>query len=318
MSLQRLPLDISTFKRLRDDKCLYVDKTQHAYNLIKNGYRFFLSRPRRFGKSLMVSMLKSVLLGDRSVFHGLWIDKSDYAWAPHGVVSLDLSSLDAKTPEALTHGIADRLEIIAQEHDIDVVLDRISTGLDLQKVVVALHKRFGRVAVLIDEYDSPILRSLHDTERAKAMRDMLHGFFSAIKGLDEYINFVFITGVSSFAKAGIFSGMNNLQIITTRDPYADICGYTDGEIDTYFSPYIEAWAHNAVIPYEQQRQKIKDWYNGYRFSSSITAVYNPFSVIYTLHNQKMEQLAKKHRDDLDIQDIGAFEIEYTVNEIHGT
>lgn len=311
LNLPRLPLDIATFRMLREENYLYVDKTKHAYNLITGGRRFFLSRPRRFGKSLLVSMLKEVLLGNRKLFQGLWIDTSDYGWMPHGVISLDLSSLDVTTPQELTLGIADRLEVIVRTYSLNIVLDRVRAGLDLHKVVVALYERFGRVAVLIDEYDSLVLRSLHDKERAKAMRDALHSFFSAIKGLDEYINFVFITGVSSFAKAGIFSGMNNLQLITTDESYADICGYTDSEVDTYLSPYIEMWAQKASVPFNEQRKQIKDWYNGYRFSSSTSAVYNPFSVMYALHRQQLgnfwfasgtptflvDELKKKRRDE---------------------
>ena len=287
-SPRRLPLDIATFKVLREENYLYVDKTQHAYNLITGGRRFFLSRPRRFGKSLFVSMLQEVLVGSRDLFKELWIDQSDYSWLPHGVIALDLSSLDVTTPHELTLGIADRLDEIVQTYDLGVVLDRVSAGLDLRKVVVALHRRFGRVAILIDEYDSLVLRSLNNQEKAEQMRDALHRFFSAIKGLDAYINFVFITGVSSFAKAGIFSGMNNLQILTLQESCVDICGYTDAEVDTCLSTYIQAWADKIPVSFAEQRQKIKDWYNGYRFSSTATTVYNPFSLMYALDRQKLE------------------------------
>jgi len=181
------------------------------------------------------------------------------------------------------------LEDTAVSYKLDVVINRSEgLGTALRVVVQALNKSFGRVAVLIDEYDSPILRKLANKEEAEQMREVLHGFFSAIKGLDEYINFVFITGVSSFAKAGIFSGMNNLQILTLRESCADICGYTDAEVNTYLSPYVQAWADKTSISFGEQRNKIKDWYNGYRFSSATTTVYNPFSVMHALHAQKLE------------------------------
>jgi hypothetical protein len=261
-------------------------------------------------------MLSEVLLGNRDLFHGLLIYESDYDWLPHGVIALDLSSLDVTNPNELSHGISDRLAEIVRMHRLDITLDRLSAGLDLRKVVQALHERFGRVAVLIDEYDSPVLRRLNNKEQAEAMRDTLHGFFSAIKGLDEYINFVFITGVSSFAKAGIFSGMNNLQIITLREAYADICGYTDLEVDTHLSPYVQAWVDKTSMSFDEQRKKIKDWYNGYRFSSSPSAVYTPFSVMNALHNQKLEnfwfasgtpkfligELEKKQQDNPEVFD----------------
>lgn len=288
LNLPRLPVDIATFKRLREDNCLYVDKTRHAYNLIRGGYRFFLSRPRRFGKSLLVSMLKEIFLGNRKLFQGLWIDQSDYSWNQHGVIAFDLSSFDVSTIDVFKADMYRFLEDTAVSYELNVDINRTEgLGTALRVVVQALSKRFGRVAVLIDEYDSPVLRNLHDKEQAKAMRDVLHSFFSAIKGFDEYINFVFITGVSSFAKAGIFSGMNNLQIITTKEPYADLCGYTDKEITNYLSPHIEAWAQKESISFEEQRKQIKDWYNGYRFSSSAIAVYNPFSVMHALQDQRL-------------------------------
>ena len=178
--LQRLPLDISTFREMRKSKYLYVDKTQYAYELIIGGRRYFLSRPRRFGKSLRI-------------------------------------------------------------------------------VVRALHKKFGRVAILIDEYDSPILNALHDQEQATKIRDTIKGFFAAIKSLDAYINFVFITGVSSFTRAGLFSGINNLQIITLDNQFSGICGYTDQEVDHYFPDYIQAWAEpRKISPTMNFERKLKN------------------------------------------------------------
>lgn len=313
----RLPLDIATFRMLREENYLYVDKTQHAYNLITGGRRFFLSRPRRFGKSLLVSMLKEVLVGNRKLFQSLWIDQSDYSWNQHGVIAFDLSSFDVSTIDVFKAGMYRFLEDTAVSYELDVAMNRTEgLGTALRVLVQALSKRFGRVAVLIDEYDSPVLRNLHDREQAKAMRDVLHSFFSAIKGFDEYIHFVFITGVSSFAKSGIFSGMNNLQILTLQESYADVCGYTDAEVNTYLSPYIQTWADKISVPFDEQHKKIKDWYNGYRFSSSTSTVYNPFSVMHALHRQKLEnfwfasgtpkflvdELKKKQQGNLEVFD----------------
>lgn len=261
-NLPRLPLDISTFKALREENYLYVDKTQHAYNLITGGRRFFLSRPRRFGKSLLISMLKEVLLGEHDLFQGLWIHQSDYNWRPHGVITLDLSSFNTLSPDSLSRSISERLSEIVDLYKLDITLDKVDAIIDLRKVVLALHERFGRVALLIDEYDSPVLRRLGDRAQAEELGDSLHSFFSAIKGLDEYINFVFIIGVSSFAKAGIFSGMNNLQVLTLREACSDMCGYTGTEIEAYFAKHIETWANKASISYAEQRKKIKEWYNG--------------------------------------------------------
>lgn len=257
--------------------------------MIKGGGRcFFLSRPRRFGKSLLVSTLHEALAGNRDLFDNLWIGSSDYQWQPHGIINLDLSALDISSVEVLPNGLFDRLAEIAAHYQLDINFERVTPGLDLRKLVLALHKHFGRVAILIDEYNSPVLRHLHDQTEAKAIRNALHGFFSVIKGLGDYVNFLFITGISAFSKAGIFSGMNDLRIISLQESYADICGYTDVEIDAYFRDYITAWADAGNHSYAQQRELIKQWYNGYRFSEAHTTVYSPFSVMHALEKQKLQ------------------------------
>lgn len=285
--LPRLPLDLATFRELREEDYVYVDKTQHAYNLITKGHNFFLSRPRRFGKSLLVSTLKEILLGNKDLFRGLWIETSNYTWQPHGVIIIDFSSLDSTDASTLSHGLSDKLAEIAVAYGLDVTLDRVRPGLDLRKVVIALHARFGRVAILIDEYDNPFLSQLHDRERARAIRNSLHGFFSTIKGLGEYLKFVFITGISAFSQAGVFSGMNNLQVITMDKRFADICGYTNTELDTYFKGYIQSWADQEGIDYTTQRDKLAHWYNGYHFSESEIRVYNPFSLMRSLDTRTL-------------------------------
>jgi hypothetical protein len=278
--LQRLPLDLSTFSELRRDKYLYVDKTQYAYDLITGGRRFFLSRPRRFGKSLFISTLDEILRGNKKLFTNLRIAQSDYHWQEYGVITLDLSKIEAITADDLRTGICRLLNGIAKRYELDIEVDTQKVDSALEAVALALHARFGRVALLVDEYDSPILKNLHDHENGRSVRRALHSFFTSVKGLDAQINFVFITGVSSFAKAGIFSGMNNLQVITLENEYAGICGYTDEELDHYFAQYMEAWSAAKNIPYAELRAKIKHWYNGYHFGANTPSVYNPFSVLY--------------------------------------
>jgi hypothetical protein len=258
--LQKLPIGLNTFSRLHEEGCLYVDKTEVAYNLITQGYRYFLSRPRRFGKSLFVSTLDEILRGNKGLFGDLWITQSDYAWREHGVIKLDLSTIDVVIADDLRVGICRLLNGIATRYGLDVEVDAHKVDSALETVVHALHARFGRVALLIDEYDSPIFKSLHDHEHARSVRQALHSFFTDIKGLDAYINFVFITGVSSFAKAGIFSGMNNLEIITLEKKYASICGYTDEELDQYFTEYMEAWSVTENMPYVDLRSKVRARY----------------------------------------------------------
>jgi hypothetical protein len=284
--MRKLPLDTSVFSRLRNLNYLYIDKTEYIYRMITGGHRFFLSRPRRFGKSLLVSTLKEVLSGHRELFDGLWIAQSDYQWQEHGIIALDFSTLPADTLAIFEDSLKRSLIDIAVQYD--VIIDRSHNEISgvLKQLTHELFKRFGRVAILIDEYDSPILKTLYNEELAKAIRNKVQQFFTTIKGLDEQVPFAFFTGVSSFAKAGLFSGINNLQILSLDKRFAGICGYTDEEIDHYFKEYIFAWAESNEEAPDILRQRIKTWYNGYHFGHNATAVYNPFSLMYALSTQE--------------------------------
>lgn len=286
--IAKLPLDRSAFSKLRTEHYLYIDKTEHAYNLINAGHRFFLSRPRRFGKSLFVSTLKEILGNNRALFKDLWIDKSDYRWHKYGIIHLDLSHASHDSKEALIQSLLHALHKIAKGYNIELSSEQTIPKLLLDDLVTELHKQFGKVAVLIDEYDHPILHTLHNPSTAQAILELLQSFFTSIKSLDEYIDFVFITGVSSFTRAGIFSGINNLRVITLNDTYASICGYTDEEIDLYFHEHIKLWAENESASYEEMRSKIKLWYNGYHFGKQVPAVYNPFSFMHAIDAKEFD------------------------------
>lgn len=285
-SLQRLPVDLSTFAELRQEKYLYVDKTRYAYDLIAGGRRFFLSRPRRFGKTLFISTLREILLGNKHLFEGLWIHSGDYTWNKYAVISLDLSAWGITNAQELSEGLRQALLEVAQEYSIEIVDSTAKPELLLRSLVKALRIKYGRVALLIDEYDSPILHSLKEQKNVIEIRDDIRSFFASIKGLDAEINFVFITGVSSFAKAGIFSGLNNLQIISQDVEFAGICGYTEQEMHHYFTPYIQAWAAKDNLSSHKLTDEIKRWYNGYRFSKRDITVYAPFSVMNALYKQE--------------------------------
>ena len=333
--LTRLPLDLSTFALLRKSGYLYVDKTGYAYNLITSGRRYFLSRPRRFGKSLFVSTLKEILDGNKVLFEGLSIGKSDYQWEKHGVINLDFSSIEVRSTNDLRTGICDLLQDIADDYLLDISLHETKPDAALRALVRALYAKFGRVAVLVDEYDNPILQVLSNQKVAKEVRNSIRRFFAVVKSLDAFIDFVFITGVSSFAKAGLFSGINNLRIMTLDKRFSAVCGYTDEEVDHYLTTQIKVWASTENVPYNELRQQIKEWYNGYRFGANVFSVYNPFSIMYALDSQDfknfwfqsgtptflVEELAKEYRkseyhlfdlekfetteDSLGIFDIGA-------------
>jgi len=283
--MRKFPLGIHTFHKLREDNCVYVDKTEYAYNLITHGYRYFLSRPRRFGKSLFVSTLHEILSGNKSLFDDLWIAQSDYAWKPHGVIKLDFSGIGGTDVEQFETALKHALINISDAYKLTIDSTSNQPKLVLDNLVHALYKQFGKVAILVDEYDSPILRALHDHKRAQEIRNAIQQFFTAIKSLDAEIDFVFITGVSSFARAGLFSGINNLEILTMDKQYAAICGYTDQEIDKDFSDYIKTWADKENIPYDTILNHMKTWYNGYHFGNNVASVYNPFSLMNSLKKQ---------------------------------
>lgn len=285
--MKKLPVDTSTFSRLIESNYLYIDKTEYIHHMLTSGHRFFLSRPRRFGKSLLVSTLKEILVGNKNLFEGLWVGSSDYEWKEYGVINLDFSRITTTDVETFKSRLGNILTDAAQEYNIALDVENNAPYM-LEKIIDILHQRFGHVAILIDEYDSPILKTLHVPQLAEEVRNYIQHFFTIIKSLDAKIQFVFITGVSSFAKAGLFSGINNLQILTLDKRFAGICGYTDKEIDHYFFPYITQWSQKANLPYDEIRQKIKSWYNGYHFGKNVVAVYNPFSVMNALNITEFE------------------------------
>ena len=305
--MQKLPIGISEFSELREKKCIYIDKTKYVYSLITDQCRTFLARPRRFGKSLLVSTLEAALQGDKKLFEGLWIANSDYSWDPQWVIRLDFSQLSIKNAEAFEHSLLLRLHSIAGTYGIALneknVLNSafdelIETLCPIKTVDPQLEKdtkassvtekpKFKSVAILIDEYDHPILHTLHDKELAIKIRDIMKSFSCVIKAQAKRVKFVFVTGVSAFSKSGLSSGLNNLDNLTMDKNFFDICGYTDKEVDLYFKEHIENWASLEHIPYEEIRQQLKAWYNGYCFIENTPTIYSPFSLTCALHKQAL-------------------------------
>lgn len=287
--LSLLPVAQSVFRKLRQDGYLYVDKTKYLYELITSGKQYyFLSRPRRFGKSLMVSTLQELLSGEQKLFSGLWIAGQNYHWHRYGVIVLDLSVLGIRDLASLKLGICEALIDIIDLYQLNITIELSSPELGLRRVVRALHQKFGYVAILIDEYDDPILQNLKSVTVAEQVRDGLRSFFKAIKGLEQYLGFVFITGVSNFSKSGLFSGLNNLKNLTFNAQFATVCGYTDSEIDQFFMPYLDQWAANQQLSKSDLRSRIKAWYNGYRFADGADSVYNPYSLTNACDMQALD------------------------------
>jgi len=263
--LKKLPIGISTFSKIREEDYLYIDKTKEAYELITNHSYAFLSRPRRFGKSLFLDTLKEIFEGNRELFEGLYIeDKWDWE-EKYPVIKISFGG--SRSSEELKRNIFDMLELNQEHLEIECksVEDYAVCFADLIRTAYAKYQK--PVVILIDEYDKPILDNLDQMEVAHDSREILKRLYTQIKENDRYIKFAFLTGVSKFTKASIFSGLNNLRDISLLPQFGTICGYTQNDIESSFLPYLEG----------VDLEKLKEWYNGYNFLND--KVYNPFDIL---------------------------------------
>ncbi|MCY3738592.1 MAG: ATP-binding protein [Gemmatimonadaceae bacterium] len=276
MPRRRLPIGIQTFRELREGDCYYVDKTAFLRRLLDGGKHYFLSRPRRFGKSLFLDTCKELFEGNEPLFEGLHIHEH-WDWSVrHPVVRLSFGSGNFTEPGSLQADLADQLNAI--ERRAGVVSESATAPRRLAFLLEALHGRSGQpAAVLIDEYDKPILDALETPELARAHRDFLRGLYSTIKDSDADIRFSFLTGVSKFSKVNLFSGLNNLRDITLDPRYSAICGYTEADLDTVFAPELPGL----------DRDEIRDWYNGYSWLGEEN-VYNPFDILLLFDSREFK------------------------------
>lgn len=278
--MKKLPIGIQDFRRLRTSNLLYVDKTKHLLELIENGDRYFLSRPRRFGKSLTLSTLDAMFSGQFHLFSGLfaenWVRKqSQY---PSPVLRFDMSRLrNYENAQELNEAIILGLEDFAFMNDFQLKHEKYCNGTLLQ-VIYHLYKAHGYVVILIDEYDKPILDNIRDLRKSEEMRDVLRSFYTTIKSCDEFLRFVMISGISKFSKAGVFSAMNNLLDITFVEKYSDIMGYTQNELESYFPDWINAVSSKMNINHSELLSHLKEYYDGFSFDGKIR-LYNPFSIL---------------------------------------
>ena len=275
MQGRRLPIGIQSFRRLRERDCYYVDKTALIGDLIDRGEHYFLSRPRRFGKSLLLDTLGELFAGSEDLFRGLHIhDRWDWD-RKHPVVRLSFGG-NYLNPGDLEGDIIEQLEAVERHAGLEAAHSSNTGPRRLRNVLDRLHHKTGRqVAVLVDEYDKPILDVLGEPQRAKANRDYLRGFYGVIKDSAEHVRFVFVTGISMFSKVSLFSGLNNLENISLDPRYAAICGYTDRDLDTVFAPELP----------ELDRNEIRSWYNGYHWRGG-EKVYNPFDILLLFRNRE--------------------------------
>ena len=284
--IKYLPRDVSTFETMINDDYLYVDKTKHIFNLYTKKDRYhFLSRPRRFGKSLLISTLKALFSGEKELFKDLWIEKSTFQWIKHPVIDLDFSAIAHRTSEMLEISLRDRLSEIASQYQ--VILEEKLTLEDQLKTLIKRLAEINKVVLLVDEYDQPLLSHLDNLDIAYNNRQVLQSFYKGIKGHDAFIQAIFITGVSKFSKTSIFSGINNLNDISMKAAGSQLLGYTREEIEHNFEPYITEFAKQKQRSKEDIMLEMAEWYDGYRFSEDDREpIYNPFSVINYLKDQK--------------------------------
>ena len=275
MTRRKLPIGIQTFREVREDNCYYVDKTAYIHRLLDEGKHFFLSRPRRFGKSLFLDTCKELFESNEPLFKGLYIhDRWDWS-VRHPVLRLDFSSGTYQGPDDLREEMAAQLNALEEEAEIIPRADDTAPAR-FRRLMKVLHERSGqRVAVLVDEYDKPILDALEVPEVARANRDFLRGLYSTVKFADAHIRFTFLTGVSKFSKVSLFSGLNNLIDITLDSRYSAICGYTEADLNSVFAPELPGL----------DRDEIGTWYNGYNWLGE-EKVYNPFDVLLLFRNRE--------------------------------
>ncbi len=284
---RKLPVGIQGYEKLRTDNFLYVDKTKYIYQLVHNNVPYFLSRPRRFGKSLLLSTMKAYWEGKRELFSGLEIERlernEEDAWSPYPVFYFDFNGDNYnETPiETVLDGmLCDWEEIYGSQYQQRTLGDRFQKVLEL-----AVEKTGRRCVVLIDEYDKPLLDTIDNSELQTHVKDVFKGFFSRLKKADESIQFIFITGVSKFHKVSIFSDLNQLKDISLDEDYSALCGITDEEIAEYFMPEVESLADRQKISVEECLDMLKTQYDGYYFNYSGKGVYNPYSLLSALFSR---------------------------------
>ena len=281
----KLPIGIQDFESLRIDGYEYIDKTEQIYRLVSEGRYYFLSRPRRFGKSLLLSTIKALFLGKRELFKGLAIDqKEDWDWAVHPVLHLDLNTEKYDKPEVLH----DRINLFLEENE-QIYGKREaerSLGTRFEGIIKRAYEKTGqRVVILVDEYDKPLLQAIGNKELQDEYRGTLKGFYGALKSMDGCIKFAMLTGVTKFGKVSVFSDLNNLEDISLDYAYHDVCGITEQELLSYFPTQIDALAERGKLTREECIEKLRKMYDGYHFCEDAPGMYNPFSVLSTFKKQ---------------------------------
>ena len=278
--LQKLyPIGIQTFSEIQEGNYLYIDKTEYVYRMTHSSSKYmFLSRPRRFGKSLLTSTLHSYFSGRKELFHGLAIEKLEKEWVEYPVLHFDLSMAKHVDKE----GLESLLDFMLAEHERMFSIDTVSenANLRLTNLIKRIYEQTGKkVAVLIDEYDAPLLDVVHEHENLGILLNIMRNFYSPLKACDPYLRYVFLTGITKFSQLSIFSELNNIKNISMDEPYAAICGITEDEMLIQMREDIDNLAIKMEISSEEVVQKLKENYDGYHFTYPSPDIYNPFSLL---------------------------------------
>jgi len=281
---KQLPIGIQSFSKLIKRNYLYIDKTRQIKKLIESIPYCFLSRPRRFGKSLLLSTIKEIFAGNRTLFKGLWIF-DQIPWETYPIIHLDMLGLQSQTPETLRDSLSIRLDSIAK--DMNILLEKKwDCPFKLERLIKELYQTHQKeVVILVDEYDKPIIDGLESFDIATGNRNFLRNFYAVLKSNDEYIHFVLITGVSKFSRTSIFSCLNNLTDITFMEEFSTLAGYTQDELVHYFDDHIDKLTTKMGTEKETCMERIKYWYNGYTWDG-VNRVYNPFSILNLFKRQE--------------------------------
>lgn len=285
-TFRRYPIGIQDFEQLRNNNYIYVDKTALVYQLANTNTVYFLSRPRRFGKSLLVSTLEAYFLGKKELFNGLAMEQLEQDWTVYPVLHIDFSGSKYMEAESLRASI--NVQLLLWENVYGRQEGEDTFSLRLEGIIRRAYEQTGQqVVVLVDEYDAPMLDTNSDHELQREIRGIMRDFFSPLKKSGKYLRFLFLTGISKFSQMSIFSELNNLQNVSMSDNYAAICGITEQELLTQMKIDIEQMAQANDETYEEACAHLKKQYDGYHFSKSCVDVYNPFSLINAFAQKKL-------------------------------
>ena len=279
------PIGIQSFEKIRQGGFVYVDKTELIYRLACQGGYYFLSRPRRFGKSLLVSTMEAYFKGRKELFEGLAIESLEKDWTDYPVLHFDFSGKSYSQQDSLSDVLNIQLKQMEEDFEVNVISDACDSRL--KGIIEAAYKKTGhKVVILVDEYDKPIIDNLARPELRESFRETLEGFYGTLKTKDNFIHFGFLTGVTKIGKMSVFSGLNNIQDISMRSEFTDICGISETELKSYFSESVKALAEANNITENKCYEKLAQMYDGYHFHQNGSGIYNPFSLLNTFKSKE--------------------------------